>query len=65
MSNFFIVFYENFDDEIAEFDIHDGRHRLLLGPHQGRAEADADIRHRHQVLVTEFRYSDTKQNLHK
>ena len=41
---------EDFDDDVCKLDVHDGGHRLLLGPQQGRPKAYTQVGHRHQVL---------------
>ena len=45
------VLDEDLDHDVGELDVHDGGHRLLLGPEQGGTEADGQVGHRHQVLV--------------
>lgn len=45
----FMVFYEDLHQNVLELDVHDGSHRLLLGPHQRGAEHDAQVGHRHHV----------------
>ena len=50
------VFDEDLDDDVGELDVHDGRHRLLLGPEQRRSEADAQVRDRHHVPLAVRRH---------
>lgn len=45
----FMVFYEDLHHNVLELDVHDGSHRLLLGPHQRGTEHDAQVGHRHHV----------------
>ena len=45
------VLDEDLDHDVGELDVHDGGHRLLLGPEEGGTEADGQVGHRHQVLV--------------
>ena len=45
------VLDEDLHHHVSELDVHDGGHRLFLRPEQGGAEADPEVRHRHQVLV--------------
>ena len=42
---------QDLDDGVAELDVDDGGHGLLLGPQQGRPETHGQVTHRHQVLV--------------
>jgi hypothetical protein len=49
---------EHFDDHVAELDVDDGGHGLLLRAQQRRSEADAQIAHRHQICRRHVRHSE-------
>lgn len=46
-----LVLNEDLHHDILELEVHDGGHRVLLWPHQRRAEDHAQIGHRHQILL--------------
>ena len=46
------VLDEDGDDLVAELDVHDRGHSLLARPQQSGAKHHAEVRGRHQVLVT-------------
>lgn len=56
-----VLLDENLHDDVLELEVHDGRHRLLLRPHEGGAEHHAQVRYRHQVLLTVVRHSATQK----
>ena len=45
------VLYQYLHNNVLELDVHHGRHRLLLGPHQRGTEDHAQVGHRHQVVL--------------
>lgn len=46
------MFNEDLHHNIAEFDVHDGSHSLLLRPQQGRAKAHPEVAYCHKILLT-------------
>ncbi len=58
-NNLLVVLDENLNDDVAELDVHDGCDRLLLRPHQRRAETHAQVRHAHQILGAVLRHPAT------
>ena len=43
------IFHQDFDDDVAELDVHDGGDGFLLGPQESGAETDAQVGHGHHV----------------
>lgn len=60
-----VVLYENFNDDITELYVHDGRHGLLLWSQQGGAETHGEVADCHQVLVAMRRHAGTQTQLLK
>ena len=46
-----MVLYEDLHHNVLELDVHDGRHRLLLGAEQSRPEDHTQVSDGHQVLL--------------
>lgn len=58
-----MVFYEDLHHNVLELDVHDGSHRLLLGPHQRGAEHDAQVGHRHHIqFAVSYHPEEEKQH---
>lgn len=53
----FVVLNEDLHHNVLELDVHDCSHGLLLWAEQGGAEHDAQIGHRHQVLLVVTRHT--------
>lgn len=47
----FMVFNQDFHNNVLELQVHDGCHSLLLWPHQSRSEHHAQVGHSHEVLL--------------
>ena len=49
---------EMLDDDVAEFDIHDGSHSFLLAPQQRRSETDSQVGLVHEIGVAGIGHFD-------